>query len=259
MHIGCYVTNSTIPQITCKGNSFARSRWLLIILFASAYSPSLSFCQQASSETFTESVNVAPPPLPLENKRILGIIPNNRTSPSLKDYKPLSPKEKFEIARQDSFDRGTVILAAMFAVDAQLTNANRSFGQGAKGYARYFGTSYADFVIGNYMSEAIYPTLLHQDPRYFRRGIGSRLSRLGYSVGQIFWTHTDSDRTQFNYSEILGNATAVAISNAYYRDNRSATNAATKLCMQIGVDMASNVLKEFWPDVSRRFSRNHRQ
>jgi hypothetical protein len=202
-------------------------------------------------------VNSAPQQTPLENKRIFGIIPNNRTSPSLKDYKPLSPQEKFEIARQDSFDRGTVILAAMFAADAQFTNANPSFGQGVRGYSRYFAASYGDFVIGNYMSEAIFPTLLHQDPRYFRRGIGSKWSRLGYSIGQIFWTHTDSDRTQFNYSEILGNSTAVAISNAYYPNNRNVTDAATKLGMQIGVDMASNVLKEFWPDVSRRFARKH--
>jgi len=71
--------------------------------------------------------------------------------------------------------------------------------------------------------------------------------------------HTDSDRTQFNYSGILGNSTAVAISNAYYQDNRSAADSATKLGVQIGVDMASNVLKEFWPDVSRRFSRKNRQ
>jgi hypothetical protein len=236
---------------------------LPIILLFSACWPSLSFGQQVSFEDLTaaESVTSLPPSqlAPSESKRIFGIIPNNRTSPSLKDYKPLSTKAKFDIARQDSFDRGTVILAAAFAADAQLTSANPSFGQGAQGYARYFGASYGDFVIGNYMSEAIFPTLLHQDPRYFRRGIGSGWSRLGYAMGQIFWTHTDSDRTQFNYSEILGNSTAVAISNAYYQDNRSATNSGTKLGVQIGVDMASNVLKEFWPDVSRKFSRKNRQ
>jgi hypothetical protein len=206
-----------------------------------------------------ESVNVASPAVPAESKRIFGVIPNNRTSPGLTNYKPLSAREKFEIARQDSLDRGTVVLAAAFAGDAQLTNANPSFGQGVKGYARNFGASYGDFVIGNYMSEAIYPALLHQDPRYFRRGIGSGWSRLRYSVGQIFWTHADSDRTQFNFSEILGNSTAVAISNAYYPDNRNVTGAAAKFSIQIGVDMASNVLKEFWPDVSRKLSRNNRQ
>jgi hypothetical protein len=217
-----------------------------------------TFGQQFSPATPAESVNVIPTPAPLESKRIFGIFPNNRTSPSLIDYQPLSPRKKFEIARQDSFDRGTVFLAAVFAVDAEHTNANPSFGQGAAGYSRSFGTAYGDVIIGNYMTEAIYPALLHQDPRYFRRGAGSKWSRLGYSMGQIFWTHTDSYRTQFNYSEILGNSTAVAISEAYYPDHRNVTDAAGKLGIQIGVDMASNVLKEFWPDVSREFSRKPR-
>ena len=248
------MTDSTVRQTTNEGS---RSTWARFILWAFALSASLSFGQQPPPEN-SEPVNVASQAPPL-HKRIFGIIPNYRTWPSLKDYKPLSPREKFEIARQDSFDRGTVVLAAVFAADAQFTNANPSFGQGVKGYARYFGASYGDFIIGNYMSEAIYPILLHQDPRYFRRGIGSLRSRLGYAIGQIFWTHTDSDRTQFNYSEILGNSTSVAISNAYYQDNRSVSNSATKFGMQIGVDMASNILKEFWPDVSRRFSRKHRQ
>lgn len=114
-------------------------------------------------------------------------------------------------------------------------------------------------MIGNYMSEAIFPTLLHQDPRYFRRAAGSKWSRLGYAMGQIVWTHTDSDRTQLNYSEILGNSTAVAISNLYYPDSRNAADATAKLGTQIGVDMASNILKEFWPDISRRFSKKHSQ
>jgi hypothetical protein len=232
----------------------------VFVLLASLCIPSL-FCQRAASEPSSDAVNVASQPPPLENatenKRIFGIVPNYRTSPSLKNYKPLSPKDKFAIARQDSFDRGTVVLAAAFAGEAQLSNANPSFGQGVKGYARNFGTSYADFVIGNYMSEALFPTLLHQDPRYFRRSIGSKWSRLGYSMGQIFWTHADTGHSQFNCSEILGNSTAVAISNAYYPDNRTAANAAEKLGTQLGVDMASNVLKEFWPDVSRRFSRKN--
>jgi hypothetical protein len=74
-------------------------------------------------------------------------------------------------------------------------------------------------------------------------------------MGQIFWTHVDSGGTQFNYSEAIGNSAAVAISNAYYVDNRTATDAASKLGMQIGVDMASNILKEFWPDMEQKFRR----
>jgi len=218
----------------------------------------MAFCQQtAPGPPIQPGTPAKGNPTEQEDKRILGIIPNYRTSPSLTNYKPISAREKFVIATQDSFDRGTVILAAVFAGQAQLTNANRAFGQGAAGYGRYFGTSYADFVIGNYMTEAIFPAILHQDPRYFRRGSGSGWSRLRYAIVQTFWTHSDSGRMQFNYSEILGNSTAVAISNAYYQDNRDAANALTKLGAQIGVDLAANVLKEFSADLNRKFFRKH--
>ena len=79
-----------------------------------------------------------------ESKRILWIVPNYRTFPSLVNYEPLTPAQKFKLATQDSFDRGTVALAALFAGEAQLTNSNRSFGQGVAGYSRYFGTAYGD-------------------------------------------------------------------------------------------------------------------
>lgn len=218
----------------------------------------MAFCQQtAPGPPIQPGTPAKGNPTEQEDKRILGIIPNYRTSPSLTNYKPISAREKFVIATQDSFDRGTVILAAAFAGEAQLTNANRAFGQGAAGYGRYLGTSYADFVIGNYMTEAIFPAILHQDPRYFRRGTGSGWSRLRYAIGQTFWTHSDSGRMQFNYSEIIGNSTAVAISNAYYQDNRDAADALTKLGTQIGVDLAANVLKEFSSDLNRKFFRKH--
>jgi len=211
-----------------------------------------------SSLALGQQTSPTPNPTQPEDKRIFWIIPNYRTSPSLHPYKPLTPTEKFKIATEDSFDRGTAALALLFGGEAQLTNATPAFGQGVKGYARYLGTSYADFVIGDMMTEAIYPVMLHQDPRYFRRGTGSTWSRLASAAGQIFWTHTDSDHTRFNFSEIIGNSTAVAISTTYYPNNRTAADAVSKLGGQLGVDMAANILKEFWPDISRKLSRKQR-
>jgi len=193
-----------------------------------------------------------------ESNRVLGFIPNYRTSPIGSTYEPLTLSEKFKLASEDAFDRGTFALAGTFAGEAQLTNANRSFGQGAAGFVRYYGSAYGDLLIGDYMTEAVFPTVLHQDPRYFRRGTGSVFSRLGYAMGQIFWTRSDTGVTQFNYSEIIGNSTAVAISNAYYRDNRDVSDAVSKLGTQLGVDMAANILKEFWPDLRRKFRHVHR-
>jgi hypothetical protein len=195
-----------------------------------------------------------------KDKRIFFIVPNYRTSPTLKDFQPLTAGEKFKIASEDALDRGTVVLAAMFAGEGQLANSNRSFGQGAAGFGKYFGAAYGDFFIGDYMTEAAFPILLHQDPRYFRRGTGTKWSRLDYAMGQIFWTHGDSGKTEFNFSEVIGNSTAVAISNAYYSANRTASDNVSKLGIQLGVDMAANVLKEFWPDIEQKFARkSHRK
>lgn len=189
-----------------------------------------------------------------ESKRLFLIVPNFRTSPSIKDFKPISPKEKFKIAFLDASDRGTIALAAIFGGEQMLMRANPSFGYGGSGYGRYFATSYADFVIGDFMTEGVFPSLLHQDPRYFRKGTGGKMNRLGYAMGQIFVTHNDSGHRVVNWSELLGNSSAVAISNSYYPDNRTAGDAVFKLGTQLGVDMASNILKEFWPEISHRFS-----
>ncbi len=217
------------------------ARWsVCAVLLLALVCPRAACAQETPSPT-----NSAPEP---ENKRIFGIIPNYRTSPNLAEYKPLTIREKWAIAAQDSFDRGTFVLAAGFGAEAQFEHSSPSFGHGVKGYGRYAAASYADWTIGNVMTEGLYPTLLHQDPRYFRRGEGSGWSRLRYAVGQILWTHTDSGRTQFNFSEIVGNSTAVALSNLYYPDNRTVANGASKLAVQIGVDMAANILKEFSPD-----------
>ena len=240
----CLLRNRRLYAGGCRSKRYSSVVFLMSLLTIPA------FCQQADP-----AKSVAPEP---ESKRVFWIIPNFRTSPSLAEYKPLTPREKFRIATLDSFDRGTVALGVLFAADAQLTASNPSFGQGVRGYAHYFGTAYADYVIGDYMTEAVFPTLLHQDPRYFRRGTGSGWSRLGYAASQIFLTHNDSGRRQFNFSEIAGNSTAVAISMAYYPENRDARDGVSKLGSQLGVDMASNILKEFWPDLERKFSHKHK-
>ena len=124
------------------------------------------------------------------------------------------------------------------------------FGQGGTGYAKRFGAAYADQAIGNYMTEAIFPSLLHQDPRYFRMGRGRPWRRVSYALSRTVITRTDTGRKTFNYSEIGGNAVAAAISNAYYpASERTAGEAGEKLTIQLVSDSAFNILLEFWPDM----------
>jgi hypothetical protein len=132
------------------------------------------------------------------------LIPNFRTTIESGTYTRIDAKEKFRIAKEDTLDRGTLALAAVFAGENQLSRSQPSFGNGPGACARYWATGYADFAVGNLMTEGVLPTLLHQDPRYFRRGSGSVRARLRSAIGQTFWTRADSGGHQFNYSEIGG-------------------------------------------------------
>lgn len=207
--------------------------------------------QETPSEQ--SGVNQAPP-----DKRVLGVLPNYRTANETAVYTPLTARQKFTIASKDSFDYPLVALSAVIAGWGQLTNGNPSFGQGMAGYGRRVGTSYADQAIGNMMTEAIFPSFLHEDPRYFRRGHGSVGSRTFYALTRVFVTRTDSGGQRFNFSEVLGNATSVAISNSYYPDNRTVGDNVEKLGQQIGIDALSQVLKEFWPDIKRKLFQRHK-
>ena len=149
-----------------------------------------------------------------EDKRILWIFTNHRTTDDAADLPELTRKGKFAIAWGDATDRAIFAQTAFISGLGQATNANPSFGQGVAGYAKRFGTTYGDFAIENLTTEGIFPALLHQDPRYFRRREGTGRSRLGYAMSRLFITRTDSGRNQFNFSEIGGAAASLAVSNA---------------------------------------------
>ena len=188
------------------------------------------------------------------DKRIFGVLPNYRTANSELEGTTITAKQKMTIASKDSFDYPLVILASAFAGLDQLSNDDPSFGQGVKGYAHRLGAWYLDESIGNMMTEGIFPALLHQDPRYFRIGPagGSKWHRAMYAMSRVIITDKDGGRKQFNYSEWLGNATAVTISQAYHPDNRTAAEASEFLVEQVATDAFSQVLKEFWPDIKHK-------
>jgi hypothetical protein len=159
------------------------------------------------------------------------------------------------IAFKDSFDWPVYPTAGAFALLYQLENQNPSFGQGMAGYAKRLATSYGDQMIGNMMTEGIVPSLLHEDPRYFRVGQGTKGSRVKGALKQILITRTDSGHKTFNFSEWGGNAAAVAVSNLWYPDTRTVSDNVEKLGIQLATDAFSNVLKEFWPDVKHYLQR----
>jgi hypothetical protein len=192
------------------------------------------------------------PAVAASDKRILGVIPNYRTTESSLPFEPLSAKQKMTIAAKDSFDWPLFLTGAAFAGVDQIENQNPSFGQGVQGYAKRYGTSYGDLMIGNMMAEGIWPAILKEDPRYFRLGAGHLAHRLGYAATRIFVTRMDTGGWRFNVSELAGNAVATAIANAYYPDGRDVRDNVQRLATQMATDSVSNVLKEFWPDIKRK-------
>jgi hypothetical protein len=189
-----------------------------------------------------------------EDKRVLGVLPNYRTAEHTKDYHPISAKYKLTIASKDSFDYPLIGLGAAFAGIYQLTDSHPQFGQGMEGYGRRLGTAYADQAIGNMMTEGFIPALLREDPRYFRMAQGSAKARTFYALSRIFVTKRDSGAPSFNNSEVFGNGISSAIGLTYYSDNRSIKDFSQNWATQLGTDALANVIKEFWPDMKRKWT-----
>lgn len=189
----------------------------------------------------------------VQDKRVFGVLPNYRTADGTLPFSPISTHQKFHIAIKDTFDYPSYILAGAFAGISQLGDSNPSFGQGLKGYGKRYAASVADQDMGNFLTEAVLPTLLHEDPRYFRKVNGSFKSRLLYAASRVAVVKTDHGNWTFNASEFLGNGIVASVGNAYYPDSVGFEPTMQRMFTQIGTDALSQVLKEFWPDIKRKW------
>ncbi len=188
------------------------------------------------------------------NDRLFFTLPNFLTLENAGKVPPLTAGEKFKVTARDTFDPVELVWYGALAGIAQAEDDEPKYGQGAEGYAQRYGVRFADGTIENFMTKAIFPSLLHQDPRYFQLGKGGFWHRTGYAVSRIFVTRTDSGHSQFNYSEIFGSATAAAISTYSYHleSERNLTSTAGVWGTQVAWDTLSYVVKEFWPDIHRK-------
>jgi hypothetical protein len=165
---------------------------------------------------------------------------------------PQTFKQKFWLATQDSFDYSNFIFVGMLSGFSMAQKSEPAFGQGGRGYGRYYWHIFVDTASGNYMSEAIVPTLTREDSRYYTLGKGGFVKRTGYAVTRLFITRTDGGHRTFNFSEIVGNGAAAGIANTYYpAQSNTWVKTYQRWGTQIGLDGAFNVFKEFWPDINR--------
>ena len=181
-----------------------------------------------------------------EKQRVLGVVPNFFVS-YVPNAVPLTSKQKFELAWKTTVDPVTFGINGVIAGIQQAQNDFSGYGQGAQGYAKRYGASYADLVTGTFIGSAILPSLLKQDPRYFYKGSGSKRSRILYAIANAVVCKGDNGRWQANYSNILGNLAAGGISNLYYpASNRNGAGLTFENALiGIGATAATNLLQEF--------------
>lgn len=207
--------------------------------------------QQQSNAGF-EALAAAPvsEQITLKNDRLFYVMANYTTVEHADEFRALSAKTKFKLSAKTMSDPVTVSFIGMMALMGQARNNDPSYGQGLQGYVKRYGTSFADTGIGTLMTTSVFPTVLHQDPRYFQLGTGSTWHRAKYAVSRILVTRTDNGEVQFNYSEIVGNAVAAGISNTYHpQSQRTLGNTLSVWGTDVLLNTACNVAKEFWPDI----------
>ena len=168
---------------------------------------------------------------------------------------PFPSKQKFRLGWKSTFDPVNLVIIGGVAGIQQATNTFSGYGQGAQGYGKRYGATFADVAAGTFIASAILPSLLKQDPRYFYKGTGSTKSRLLYAIGNAVICKGDNGRWQANYSNILGNLAAGGISNLYYpADDRSGVALTFENALVgIGATAATNVVEEF---LMRKLTRN---
>lgn len=233
-------------------NSLKRSFAVLCLVSAGAFGQEPVEEESGPHAAAESAADPEPVAIPGGN-RMLGVLPNYRSASASAEGTVLTKRQKLYIARRDATDYPIFLVTGVFAGLNQISGQQPEFGQGTKGFARRYATNYVDLALNNYFAEGVFPALLHQDPRYFVRGSGSKWARAGYALSRVLITRQDGKGTNFNYSEWLGASSAVALSNIYYPDGRNFTNNYRKVLWQVGNDALGQLLREFWPDIQRKF------
>ena len=193
-----------------------------------------------------------------EDDRIFFALPNYLTVEHSAALPPLTTGEKFKTVAEGCFDPVEVVFIGIEAGIGQADNTNPTYKQGFVGYSKRFGTAYADAIVGNFGTGAIFPALLRQDPRYYQLGKGNFLHRFVYAAGRVLVTRSDtSGKVEFNFSELLGNSMAAGAANAYHPGPHTLASNSGVLGTQVLLDSLGYELKEFWPDIHHLLLRVH--
>jgi hypothetical protein len=181
-------------------------------------------------------------------------------APSLTEpgsYVPLTTHDKFEIFAHRTYSPYTFFSAAFDAAYAHVTDAWPDYGHGASGYGKRYGATLADAEARSFFQAFLMPAVLHQDPRYFSSPSTKFFPRLLYAASRVLITRSDSGQNTINTSLLAGTAITTALSDAYYpRSERTLGDSLNRFGGSFLGGVQTNILREFWPDISRAFHRH---
>ncbi len=178
-------------------------------------------------------------------QRIGGVIPNFYSTYDW-NAPPMEAKQKFKLSIRSIIDPVSFLTVAGIAGAEQYKDVFPSYGGGIEGYGKRYGAALANHVSGNLLGRAVYPSIFHQDPRYFYKGKGSIRSRALYAISAAVIARSDDGRWKPNYSRVLGNFSAAAISNLYYpASDRGGSLVVFNGLAGTGADAVGNLIREF--------------
>jgi hypothetical protein len=192
-----------------------------------------------------------------ESQRMLGIVPAfNEVIGG--HAVPLKPSQKFNLFFHSAFDPYQFGIVALDAGIEQWQGQFPEYHYGAEGYGKRYAAAFADNFDGNFWGNAVLPSLLHQDPRYYRLGHGNPMHRILYSASTAVICKGDNGKWQPNYSNVAGNIIGGAVSNLYY----PAADRGIVLTFERGLTVTATgaigaLAEEFYPDLAAYFSRRH--
>jgi len=181
-----------------------------------------------------------------EKQRVLRVIPNFYVSYE-PNSAPLTAKHKFELAWKSASDPITLAGVGVLAGIGQAGDRWPAYGQGAQGYAKRYGASYANVFAATFIGGAVMPSVLKQDPRYFYKGTGSKRSRILYAVATSVICKGDNGRWQPNYSNVIGSFAGAGMQALYLpaNDRRGSGFVVSSALIRLGETSLVGVLQEF--------------
>lgn len=185
----------------------------------------------------------------------MGVMATFNTTRNM-DAAPLSPGQKFKLFFKSATDPWPFLLAGVVSSFDQASNSPPEWGQGWGPYAQRFGAAYSDYFIGNFFGNAVLPSLLHEDPRYFQKGKGKVINRILWAAGSSFWCKRDNGGWGPNWANVGGNFIGTAIARAYYPPSERNVKDTLTDGLTVTVEgMPGAELIEFWPDIVRSHQR----